>query len=385
MNTTTFRFLYIVMAVLASSALFSQNETSIRFSEEEFELNQNDSVLLEVKLITDSSEVVLTDVNFTVVPDTLGRFENNMFFALNPGNGWIKATYLNYSDSVKVSVEKAEEQDNDTIDVINDTTVVDSDTLKTVSISRVLPSGKVLPPQVIKEGQSYTIGGLPVPMNILNGGTVFFPLGSLKENISIHIELPKFAKVGNDSVKFDNKKVVNGIAFHVYVGDSLISPYYFEQPLEVAIPFKRGLLKQLNINPARLSLFYASDSLDLDQDGISEVIVDSAANVIRSKAAHFSNLVIAENNVVTSVLNENKLSVDIYPNPVTDNVTINIGDNQKEELMVTIINMMGQKVISRNLDTTTTQLNTNDLAKGMYLIQISTKSNITVHSQLILK
>jgi hypothetical protein len=378
MTTTTFRYWFTFFAVLASSLLYSQDGTTIRFTGEEYELTQNDSVLLEVKLITDSSEVVLTDVNFTVLPDSLGKFENNVFYALLPGNGWIKATYLNYTDSVKVSVEKAETQE-------NDTNIVISDTLKTVSISRVLPSGKVLPPQVVKEGQAYVIGGLPVPMNILNGGTVFFPIGSLKENISIHIELPEFAKVGNDTVKFDNHKVVNGIAFHVYVGDSLISPYYFEQPLEVAIPFKRGLLKQLNINPARLSLFYASDSLDLDQDGISEVVVDSAANLIRSKAAHFSNLVIAESNVVTSVLNENKLLVDIYPNPVTDNVTITIGDNQKEELNVSIINMMGQKVISHNLDTKTIQLNTNDLAKGMYLIQISTKSNITVHSQIILK
>lgn len=77
--------------------------------------------------------------------------------------------------------------------------------------------------------------------------------------------------------------------------------------------------------------------------------------------------------------------VQVYPNPFADKLTINIGEYRKDELVVTLTDMMGQQVLTRTMDASSVQLNTHDLAKGMYLIRISTNANKTVYSQVILK
>ncbi len=77
--------------------------------------------------------------------------------------------------------------------------------------------------------------------------------------------------------------------------------------------------------------------------------------------------------------------VQVYPNPFADKVIINIGEYRNEELVVTITNMMGQQVLTRTMDASSVQLNTHNLAKGMYLIRISTNANKTVYSQVVVK
>lgn len=389
MKTTT--FFLVLLGLLMSPWLPAQEVSSIEFNNEEIELTVNDSIALSVKLITDSSEVEITDLTFYVLPDSLGKVENNTFYALKPGKGWIMATYESYTDSIEFKIE-ALDDDVDTEEpsdsTVNDDGNLDNDTiaLKSVFISRVLPSGKVLPAQEIKEGQTYVIGGLPSPMNILNGGEVLFPVGSLKEDITIHIELPKFAEVGeDDSVRFKNKKVLNSIAFHVYVADSLVSPYYFELPLEVAIPFKRGLIKNLGLDPAKLSLFYASDSLELDQDGISDVYVDSAANLIRSKVAHFSNLVIAESSVISTISPVKTETVSIYPNPANDMFILKFNENLEGVKTVKMFNLMGQIYVNEQINSNELQFDISSFPVGVYLVKVTDQMNNMIYSGPLMK
>ena len=382
----------IVSCLLISTTMKAEKATGIKFAKDEIELKVGDSFSLNVNFITDSTEVRITGLSFSVIPDSLGKVENETFFALKSGKGWIKAVYESYTDSIKVEVERNKDTadndftENDPNEQINDTTGMNN-----IYISRVLPSGKVLPAHLVKEGQTYVIGGLPSPMNILNGGEIFFPVGSLNEDIKIYIELPKYAEIvkGNsnkeDSVRFKNKKVLNSVAFHVFVNDSLISPYYFDLPLEVSIPFKSGLIKKLGLDASKLSLFYATNSLDLDQYGITDVVIDSAANFITSKVAHFSNLVIAEGNGTTNIDVVSLPLVSMYPNPVGDYLNIKFSEKLEGKKTVSVYKILGQPFVKEINASDELQLNMSGLPAGVYYIKVTNEFNVVVSSKPVLK
>ncbi len=64
-------------------------------------------------------------------------------------------------------------------------------------------------------------------------------------------------------------------------------------------------------------------------------------------------------------------TTEIYPNPATDN--INIVSYAELINSVEVYNLSGQKVISKQVRATTTKLKTNNLAKGVYIVDIKTK------------
>lgn len=292
---------------------------------------------------------------------------------------------------ISTSMKANETADNDSIEINPNDSIIDTTGINNIYISRVLPSGKILPAHLVKEGQTYVIGGLPSPMNILNGGEIYFPVGSLNEDIKIFIELPKYAEIvkGNsnkeDSVRFKNKKVLTSVAFHVYVNDSLISPYYFDLPLEVSIPFKRGLIKKLGLDASKLSLFYATDSLELDQHGISDVVIDSAANVITSKVEHFSNLVVAEGNGTTNIDVVSLPLVTMYPNPVGDYLNIRFSEKLEGKKTVSVYNILGQPFVKEINASDELQLNMSGLPAGVYYIKVTNDLNEVVSSKPVLK
>ncbi|MBT7896498.1 MAG: T9SS type A sorting domain-containing protein [Flavobacteriales bacterium] len=64
-------------------------------------------------------------------------------------------------------------------------------------------------------------------------------------------------------------------------------------------------------------------------------------------------------------------TTEIYPNPATDN--INIVSYAELINNIEVYNLSGQKVISKIVNATSTKLNTNGLAKGVYVVDIKTK------------
>lgn len=86
----------------------------------------------------------------------------------------------------------------------------------------------------------------------------------------------------------------------------------------------------------------------------------------------------ADNLVSTTELPATPLAVRIYPNPTSNFLTIEAGTDLENIL---VYNALGQVVLSvNNITTTTTQLNTSDLANGVYTISII--SGDRVNSQL---
>jgi hypothetical protein len=76
--------------------------------------------------------------------------------------------------------------------------------------------------------------------------------------------------------------------------------------------------------------------------------------------------------------NEQKAKFNLYPNPATDNFTIEI---EYEVKSVEIYSLQGHKVMS----STAKNINISNLSKGIYLFQIEDKNNIRSTQKLIVK
>lgn len=75
-------------------------------------------------------------------------------------------------------------------------------------------------------------------------------------------------------------------------------------------------------------------------------------------------------------------SLNIYPNPTTDVITISTKANS---LQVVMINANGSIVKQANVVGNTTQLTVNDLASGTYLLRITTEAGTTVKQVVVTK
>jgi len=219
----------------------------------------------------------------------------------------------------------------------------------TINISRVLPDGHVLPSEELAEGESYHIGGLPYPLNLLNGGLIYFPDASLHDDITIHILLPDNAQVQDTTVSFDEGNVM-GVRFVVMIGDSTAEPFYFDKPLNIAIPFKRDLLDELGLKPQDLGLFF-EEAGDYVSEGLTNITVDSVKNKIFAKIEHFSTIVIRKKKETETDAKQNNAPIPTtfslqqnYPNPFNPSTHIDYDLPQSAHVTLTIYNHLGRRV-----------------------------------------
>jgi hypothetical protein len=64
----------------------------------------------------------------------------------------------------------------------------------------------------------------------------------------------------------------------------------------------------------------------------------------------------------------------IYPNPVVDQMTIEVNAAQASEMSISVYNLMGQKVMDKNVSINTgintPTLNTSSLSSGVYFVTV---------------
>ncbi|MFV0592944.1 MAG: hypothetical protein ACK5M7_16310 [Draconibacterium sp.] len=107
--------------------------------------------------------------NWSVTDTSVAKIDENGLLTLSGETGMtlVTANYSNFEASVELLVVDS------TVDMVRNT----------ISIRRVLPNGNELHPKYFKEGESYKIGGLPYPLNILNAGMLHFPFGCINGNL----------------------------------------------------------------------------------------------------------------------------------------------------------------------------------------------------------
>lgn len=207
----------------------------------------------------------------------------------------------------------------------------------------------------LDEGEYWVMSGLPHPMNILNGSSVYFPVGCLSEDIRIHIALPGFFQVGADTVEYGHNHVVAGVQFKVMTDDTtVVEPYYFNTPLIAGMIYKRGLLDHLGLIPEDLGLYFGmtdGDSITFDDTGITHTIVDEYNNRIYSAVAHFSELVVAGNVTTTLALDDDIVSgpeaftlYQNFPNPFNPSTSINYSLIKASDVTLTIFDIAGREL-----------------------------------------
>jgi len=334
------------------------------------------------RFVDSSGNVRDTDADWYVKKQRVGPIsDDGLLFAYFPGRAKIMAKRDSMTAKTCLSV----------ID-----TTADSSGINKVHIVLNFFKDWEIKLKTIKEGEMFSLGGILYPFHIVNTAAVYFPKGSLHEDITLKLKLPKFAKIKKDSVCFANR-IINGIEFNVFVNDSLIEPYYFDKPVSAALPIRRGLLKRLGIKISDLGLFFAHDSITFDSLGISHVIADSSHNRIYGLIEHFSSLVVRENSNAVSIEAEGGTgSVPArfvlrqnYPNPFNPVTNIEYQLPVQSRVELSIYNLLGQKtavLVSRKqaAGNYKVEWNASGYASGIYIYKLKTDKGFTAARKLIL-
>ncbi|QIA07014.1 T9SS type A sorting domain-containing protein [Draconibacterium halophilum] len=221
--------------------------------------------------------------------------------------------------------------------------------VNTISMRRVLPDGQELKAKTFKEGESYKIGGLPYPLNILNAGMLHFPFGCIDEDIEIFMFIPEeYAEVSDSSTQVTfTDEVITGVKFSVkpVASDTIVEPYFFNVPVNLSLVFKHDLLDSLGVTPEELDVFFAENTGFEEID--EHVAVDTVRNKIYANIIHFSTIVVKQGNAVTSVediVPIPEADLTIYPNPFSSSATIQFMISDASDIQIEIYNLFGQRV-----------------------------------------
>jgi len=131
-------------------------------------------------------------------------------------------------------------------------------------------------------------------LKAMNGIKLDFPNKSIPNDINITCKMPSVAQYDNDTeeVSFGGN-IITAAKFEVSVDGSVISPYYFDKPIEVTIPFNGDFVRDSGIDPLKLRIYFVTSTGELDEAGISDVVVDTVQNTVTGMVAHFSELAVA--------------------------------------------------------------------------------------------
>ena len=293
--------------------------------------------------VYDTGEHADTTVEWSICGRQIGEIdEEGIFTATDIGTGLIRAKINRYVSMARVMVSDPA-----------DTASTERDTVR---VRFRHQNGESVSDTSGHEGQTvFTFEGLPWPLSMLNGGQVIFPPGSLDENISIDVTMPDFTQYENDSTVSYGDLILNGVAFDVYIGDSCVSPYYFNPPAHLVLPYDTTMLNELGMTADDLWMFFYTSEGELDSMGIFNVVVDVIHNKIYAEVSHFSTLIIAESGSQnTTGLNGSTISLlpsryclyPNYPNPFNPETVIrfDVSGDRMQHVRLSIFNILGQEI-----------------------------------------
>ena len=149
-------------------------------------------------------------------------------------------------------------------------------------------------------------------------------------------------------------------------------PYHQSSPWDWWDLTTYGMMAEaVNGFPGSSPAFWEANSLlgspDSGSDSIPMLYLDTIHNYLNPRIYEVLGL----GGSTTDMSEIIEKTTEVYPNPATDN--INIVSYAKLINSIDVYNLSGQKVISKKVNATTTKLNINSLAKGVYILDIKSK------------
>ncbi len=202
----------------------------------------------------------------------------------------------------------------------------------------------------VQEGETFVVYGINYPLDYMNGMKVHFPEGAFSEEIVFSFTLPTFASIDDESREVNfGKDIISAVTIHVLVNGEVVSPYNFDIPIEVSIPYDIEVLNNLGIDPEDLGLFFVTDTGELDESGIDNVVVDPEAGVVTGDVEHFSDIAVAPKSAVPTLVEDDTIPEGFalsqnYPNPFNPETIIPYRITETSNVKITIYNVVGQHV-----------------------------------------
>lgn len=302
-------------------------------------VTMGETVQFSAALVDSAGNSHDTTVTWSLRGNQVGTLTaDGLFTATDKGAGLIRASLAKFSSTTHILVSiTADTASRDTIRI----RFRDRDGVMLGDSCRV------------NDSNIFVIHGLSFPLNVLNGGEIVFPPGSLTEDIEIDISLTEAAIIGADSTVSFADQILNGISFKVYVNGILISPYYFTEPVQLILPYKEVLWDSLGLTEEDLWIFFYNTAGEYNGDGITNIVVDTAMNKIYADIIHFSDLVITSSHCACTGISQDSPYVPRqhrlyanYPNPFNPKTRIAfyLGGSRTQLVTLTIYNMLGQHI-----------------------------------------
>lgn len=91
--------------------------------------------------------------------------------------------------------------------------------------------------------------------------------------------------------------------------------------------------------------------------------------------------------IFTLGINEAALSISltVFPNPTTDNLTLQIGNYNNEKLLFQLFDMQGKQLSNGQVTAQQTQINMNGLPSATYFLHVVNQENKNIQSFKIIK
>ncbi len=143
-------------------------------------------------------------------------------------------------------------------------------------------------------GDTFKFAGFAFPLQYLNGGELHLPDSALAEDIVIDVQIPDYGQIAANAVGFGDS-IASAVRFEVSRNDTVISPYYFEIPVELTLPISENLPPMVGDKVSELVFSYR------DTTGVNTVIRDSVLRIIKAEVAHFSDIVMIPREIARQV------------------------------------------------------------------------------------
>ena len=337
MQKNLFTFAALIFGVLYPLQSGQAKDLKLTITPEISVVFLGDTVQFTAEVLDSSENIIDTTLFWELTSDSVGSVDSTgTFIAEKVGLGFLIAFIGDASDVATVIVQDSS---------------ADSTGIQSIRIVRAKKNPKAPPDTLsLEEGSFYKLSRFQFPLNVVNGGILHFPIGSLIENILIEIELSSIVIEDGDSLIFPDS-IINAVNFKVFVDDSLITPYIFHKPVKIAIPFKRGLLKKIGISPFEIGMYFFNDSSRFDSVGVTNIAVDTVANRIFADLDRFENIVLGTlSSKVFVSIDESPINLQKpmlrpnYPNPFNPVTKIGYTLSVDSEVSLIIYDLLGREV-----------------------------------------